>query len=159
MKALPFAISTTIIYWKPTRWQSCLLQVHNLTTAKCVLLSDSLGRYVLYNTMLLALSSCRKNQLSLSHLVLEIIGPKFDLIFHSNLWFDNFKALFIFVLDFDLVDFIIIFFYPHFYIFTTVDLIQSIFHCVLDHSTDNLVTWPPDHIYGYIFLPTSLWMF
>ncbi len=33
---------------------------------------------------------CRKISLSLSHLVPEILGPKMDLIFHQNLFFNRF---------------------------------------------------------------------
>ncbi len=49
---------------------------------------------ILYlNTIQLTPSFCRKIGLSLSHLVLEVLGPKVCIIFHQNVFFNRFYFL------------------------------------------------------------------
>ncbi len=63
--------------------------------------SIRLGPYFIPQHNLIDLLSTEKICLSLSHLVPEILGPKFGLIFHQNIVFNRFQAFCIkFLLEF-----------------------------------------------------------
>ncbi len=89
---------------------------------------------ILYpNTIQLTPSFCRKIGLSLSHLVPEILGPKFGLIFHQNVSVNRFEAFCInFLLDFQSnwpFSLILDLFDPSFSQNLRSDWVQNVFAC------------------------------
>ncbi len=99
--------------------------------------------------------SAEKICLSLSHIVLEILGPKVDLIFHQNVSFNSFYAFCIEgFLEFRSYFIDLRSFDPLFFIKPEIRL-GPIFYRMLNTATKNLFKFPPPWGGGAIYACTS----
>ncbi len=114
---------------------------------KCL---NPFGSFFMLNSILLAPSFCNENGWSLSHLVPDIIWPKFNLTFHQNLSFNSFTYIICSVWQFWNIEYI--YFFPWFSI-QFLDLLDPSFFTKasiqLGHFIITCWTPPTKHLANY----------
>ncbi len=117
--------------------QSVCLYLHNYIVPEIIQIKhlSFLAFHKLLSRKVRNISNAVYHLLRLSFMSVDIIGPKVDIIFHPNLLFNHFEIIclpfFSMILDLvaPFVYYFQIFLTPQFC--KTLDLIRSIFHCVL----------------------------